>query len=50
MPIVGSKPEKGIYKCIICDQKVAIDHSRPTLNFCSKCDGITFISSDSDID
>ncbi len=49
MPIVGSKPEKGTYKCIICDQKVAVDFARPTLTFCPKCDGITFISSESDI-
>ncbi len=44
MPIVGSKPKKGIYKCIICDKKVTVDYSYPTLTFCPKCDGITFIS------
>lgn len=50
MPIVGSKPKKGIYKCIVCDQKVAVDYSHPTLTFCPKCDGITFISAESNLE
>lgn len=49
MPIVGSKPKNGVYKCIICDQRVTIDHSRPTLTFCPKCDGISFISTESNL-
>lgn len=50
MPNAGSRPKKGIYKCIVCDQKVTIDHSRPTLSFCPNCDGISFISAGSDND
>jgi len=50
MPIVGSKPQKGIYKCIICDHKVAVDYTHPTLTFCPKCDGISFISTESKLD
>jgi Zn finger protein HypA/HybF involved in hydrogenase expression len=44
MPIVGSRPKKGIYKCIVCDQKVTVDYFRPTLSFCPNCDGVSFIS------
>ena len=50
MAIVGSNPKKGLYKCIICDEKVIIDHSHPTLTFCPKCDGVTFISTDSNLE
>ena len=48
MPLVGSKPEKGIYKCIVCDQKVTVDYRNPILNFCPKCDGINFIKMEGD--